>query len=125
MTRHRFHGDPTRFEILAEYIAQRYGHTTLDVEHMTLAMLEQDDGMARKVVEHCVGDAAVVSQLKKSIERELASTPSVEHHGGGQAQVYVSPPMRRVMDLAGEESSRLGDTFIGVEQLAQCIFAFS
>ena len=27
MTRHRFHGDPRRFEVLAEYIAERYGRT--------------------------------------------------------------------------------------------------
>ena len=27
MTRHRFHGDPRRFEVLAEYIADRYGRS--------------------------------------------------------------------------------------------------
>ena len=27
MTRHRFHGDPQRFEVLAEYIAERYGRS--------------------------------------------------------------------------------------------------
>lgn len=27
MSRHRFHGDPERFTVLAEYIAERYWHT--------------------------------------------------------------------------------------------------
>lgn len=27
MTRHRFHGDPARFDVLAEYVYQRYGHS--------------------------------------------------------------------------------------------------
>ncbi len=99
----------------AAELAQKYGHTQVDVEHLLLALIEQTDGVVLQILEH-VG--ANVEALRRRIEDVLRTGPKTSIYGsGGTGQVFVTPRLKRVLDLAIEEASRLKDEYISTEHI--------
>ena len=97
----------------AQEILARYKHTQLDTEHLLLAMLEQNDGLAVQVLQTLNVDTRA---LKEAAEEALARAPKVQYADQG-AQVYITPRIKKVFDLAKDEAQRLHDSYIGVEHL--------
>ena len=97
----------------AQDILVRYQHTQLDTEHLLLAMLEQNEGLAVQVLQKLNVDTRALSH---ATEEALARAPKVQYADSG-AQVYITPRIKRVFDLAKEEAQRLQDSYIGVEHL--------
>ena len=97
----------------AQDILVRYQHTQLDTEHLLLAMLEQNEGLAVQVLQKLNVD---IRALGHATEEALARAPKVQYADSG-AQVYITPRIKRVFDLAKEEAQRLQDSYIGVEHL--------
>ena len=97
----------------AQDILVRYQHTQLDTEHLLLAMLEQNEGLAVQVLQRLNVDTRT---LAHSVEEALARAPKVQYADQG-AQIYITPRIKRVFDLAKEEAQRLQDSYIGVEHL--------
>ena len=98
---------------LAQEILQRYQHTQLDTEHLLLAMLEQNEGLALQVLQNLGTDTRA---LTRAVEDALARSPKVQYQDSS-AQIYITPRIKRVFDLAKEEAQRLNDSYIGVEHL--------
>ncbi|MDQ2687168.1 MAG: ATP-dependent Clp protease ATP-binding subunit, partial [Armatimonadota bacterium] len=98
---------------LAQEILRRYKHTQLDTEHLLLAMLEQNDGLTLQVLQNLGVD---VRALTRAVEDSLARAPKVQY-SDDSAQIYITPRIKRVFDLAKEEAQRLQDSYIGVEHL--------
>ena len=98
---------------LAQYILTRYKHTQLDIDHLLLAMLEQNDGLAVQVLQSLHVD---LRSLTHNVEDALACAPKVQYADAG-AQIYITPRIKKVFDLAREEAQRLQDSHIGVEHL--------
>jgi ATP-dependent Clp protease ATP-binding subunit ClpB len=94
----------------SQRLAQRLGHQQLDVEHVLLALLDQDDGLAPAILK-----SADVSPeaFKIKIQRELERQPRVS----GVDQVYVSPRVNRLVEKVEAEAKRLSDDFLSVEHL--------
>ena len=97
----------------AQDILVRYQHTQLDTEHLLLAMLEQNEGLAVQVLQKLNVDTRT---LGHAVEEALARAPKVQYADQG-AQIYITPRIKRVFDLAKEEAQRLQDSYIGVEHL--------
>jgi len=98
---------------MAQDILVRYKHTQLDTEHLLLAMLEQNDGLAVQVLKKLGVD---ISGLNHAVEEALSRAPKVQYADQG-AQIYITPRIKRVFDLAKDEAQRLQDSYIGVEHL--------
>jgi ATP-dependent Clp protease ATP-binding subunit ClpC len=98
----------------AQEILERFHHNQLDVEHLLLALLEQEGGLVPQIVEKMGVDP---EELRARVEESLERAPKVYYHGGGLGQIYITPRLKRVFDLALEEASRLKDEYIGVEHL--------
>ena len=97
----------------AQDILVRYKHTQLDTEHLLLAMLEQNDGLAVQVLQSLHVDTRMLAQ---AAEEALARAPKVQYADQG-AQIYITPRIKKVFDLAKDEAQRLHDSYIGVEHL--------
>ncbi|NHZ72032.1 MAG: AAA domain-containing protein [Aquificales bacterium] len=101
-------------------IVQRYGHTQVDTEHLFLALLEQQDGAVPQILEHLnVSPADITDRL----DQELRSTPKVAVYGGGVGQVFYTPRIRTVLELAQGEANRLKDEFISTEHVFLAILS--
>ncbi len=95
-------------------ILQRYGHNQVDVEHILLALLEQADGVIPQVLDTLNVD---VSVLRSRVDDILQASPKAAIYGGGTGQVFITPRVKRVIDLANEEANRLRDEYISTEHM--------
>jgi ATP-dependent Clp protease ATP-binding subunit ClpC len=101
-------------------IVQRYGHTQVDTEHMFLALLEQRDGVVSQILDNLSVDEP---QLEARLDEELRSSPKVSVYGGGVGQIFYTPRIRTVLELAQGEASRLKDEFISTEHIFLAILS--
>jgi uridine phosphorylase len=96
-------------------ILQRYGHSQVDTEHIFLGLMEQPDGVVSKLMQMQNADPSVI---KTKLDEVLRASPRVNIHGMGTAgQVFITPRVKRLLDLANEEANALKDDYIGVEHL--------
>jgi ATP-dependent Clp protease ATP-binding subunit ClpC len=95
-------------------ILQRYGHNQVDTEHILLALLEQPEGAIPKILEKLGVDQ---EPIRRRLDDALHAIPKAAIYGGGAGQVFITPRVKRVIDLANEEAQRLGDDFISTEHL--------
>jgi len=95
-------------------VLQRYGHTQVDTEHFLLALIEQPEGVVPEILTQMGVDLEAIS---RRLDQELRRTPRSQIYGGGVGQVYITPRLKRVIDLSNEEASRLKDDYISTEHL--------
>jgi ATP-dependent Clp protease ATP-binding subunit ClpC len=95
-------------------ILQRYKHNQVDTEHILLALLEQPDGQVPQLIERLGVD---VELIKQRLDDVLRASPRVGIYGGGAGQVFITPRVKRIIDLANEEASRLKDEYISTEHI--------
>jgi ATP-dependent Clp protease ATP-binding subunit ClpC len=104
----------------AAEIIQRYGHNQIDVEHLLLALLEQPDGVIPQILERLSVNVDVLSQRLDAI---LRNSPKANIYGGGTGQIFITPHVKRVIDLANEEANRLKDEYISTEHVFLAILS--
>ncbi len=98
----------------AYQIVQRYSHSQVDTEHLLLALLEQNDGAVAFIMEDLNVDVAAMSDR---VDGVLRSSPKVNVYGGGVGQVFYTPRIRTVLELAQNEARQLKDEFISTEHI--------
>jgi ATP-dependent Clp protease ATP-binding subunit ClpB len=98
----------------AQDLATRAGHTEVDGEHLLLALLEQDDGLAPRLL---TGAGVEVARLRGDLEAALARKPSTTRPAASPGQVSVTQALARVLEAAEREAARLKDEYVSVEHL--------
>jgi ATP-dependent Clp protease ATP-binding subunit ClpC len=106
--------------VRAYEILQRYGHNQVDTEHMLLALLEQPDGVIPQMLEKMGVD---LQAIKSRLDEVLRASPKAAIYGGGAGQVFITPRVKRVVDIANEEANRLKDDYISTEHLFLAILS--
>lgn len=101
-------------------ILQRYGHNQVDTEHILLALLEQADGVIPQILERLSVDVAA---MRRRLDEILRATPKVAIYGQGTGQVFITPRVKRIIDLANEEANRLRDEYISTEHMFLAIIS--
>lgn len=105
----------------AAEIIQRYGHNQIDTEHMLLALIEQPDGVVPQILEILKVDPQI---LAERLDYILKTSPKANIFGGGGAgQIFITPRVKRIIDLANEEASRLKDEYISTEHIFLAILS--
>lgn len=97
--------------VSAQELARTQNHSQIEPEHLLLALLSQEGGIAPQIMRKLEVDPNLVRQR---LEEELARMPQVH---GAAAQVYVSPRLQEVFNIATEEAGRLRDEYISTEHL--------
>ncbi|MEZ4866909.1 MAG: AAA family ATPase [Caldilineaceae bacterium] len=98
-------------------ILQHYKHTQVDTEHMFLALLQQEDGTIPQILQQI---EVAVDVIVRKLETVLESAPKVTNTPYGSAptaQVFITPRLKRVMDVALEEANKLKDEYVGTEHI--------
>ncbi len=100
--------------VSAQDRARELGHQNVDVEHLLLALLLQERGLATSILHKA--DVQVES-LRQALEEHLAGMPTI--HGSGQEtdSQYAGPGLNSVMSVARKEAQRFKDEFVSVEHL--------
>ncbi|MCC7446167.1 MAG: AAA family ATPase [Anaerolineae bacterium] len=103
-------------------ILQRYGHNQVDTEHLLLALLEQPEGVIPQILEKMNVDQEA---MRYKLDEVLKASPKASIYGGGTGQVFMTPRVKRVIDLAQEEANRLKDEYISTEHIFLAILSES
>jgi ATP-dependent Clp protease ATP-binding subunit ClpB len=98
----------------AQALAQRRGHAQIDVEHLAVALLSQDGGVAPRIVEKAGGKPA---SLLQRLEQALDRLPRVSGPGAPAGQVYIAPRVNEILTGAETEAQRMKDEYVSVEHL--------
>jgi ATP-dependent Clp protease ATP-binding subunit ClpC len=101
-------------------ILQRYGHNQVDTEHILLALLEQTDGVIPQLLERLTID---VNAMRSRLDEILRASPKAAIYGHGTNQVFITPRVKRIIDLANEEANRLRDEYISTEHIFLAILS--
>ncbi len=95
-------------------VMTRYGHTQVDTEHILLSLLEQPEGVIPQLLEHMNVE---VDALQQRLDDLLRASPKAGIYGGGVGQVFITPRVKRVLDLANDEANHLKDDYISTEHI--------
>lgn len=101
----------------AQGIAEKMGNQQIDVEHLLLALLRDEEGIAIQILRRLGAD---VAEIRKETEKEIDRFPKVS----GSApigQIYIAPRLKTVLEKAFEEATHLTDEFISIEHLLLAI----
>ncbi|MDD2695625.1 MAG: AAA family ATPase, partial [Anaerolineales bacterium] len=104
----------------AAEVIQRYGHNQIDTEHILLALIEQPQGVVPQILEFLKVDATA---LTERLDYILRTSPKANIFGGGAGQIFITPRVKRIIDLANEEANRLKDEYISTEHIFLAILS--
>src|SRR3954453_14777454 len=98
----------------AQTKALRFSHVEVDGEHLLLALLDQPDGLAPRLLTQAGADADAAPAAG---EAEVGRRPRVSGPGAAPGQVFVTQRLSRLVDAADREAKRLKDEYVSVENL--------
>ena len=103
----------------AQNIAARSQQQAVDVEHLALALLEQEGGLAPRLCEKARVSPAL---LKAKLEEEIARLPRVSGSNMTEQGVFVTTRLNKLMATAQDEARKLKDEYVSVEHLMLALF---
>ncbi|MFQ6032869.1 MAG: Clp protease N-terminal domain-containing protein, partial [Candidatus Zixiibacteriota bacterium] len=97
----------------AHELAESNNNSQIEVEHLLLALLEQEESLSEIILSQIGVD---VKSLREKLKDEISLLPKM-YATGQTPEIYVSPALRKVLDSAGKEAQALKDEYITVEHL--------
>ena len=94
--------------------AMRRNHQGMDVEHLLLAFLEQDGGMAPSLFEQA---GVSMPSIRQAVDQALTKIPQVQGASGGPGQLHITSRLNQILTKAEEEQRSLKDDFLSVEHV--------
>jgi ATP-dependent Clp protease ATP-binding subunit ClpB len=98
----------------AQSLASHRGQQQLDVEHLLVALLEQQGGLAPSIL---LKAQANLETVHARLMQELAKLPSVSGSATAADQVYITSRLQKLLDHAQSEAKRLKDEYVSVEHI--------
>jgi len=95
-----------------QQISQRYAHHYIEPEHLLLAIVEQEEGIAKTILKKLgIEPQLIAGQLHEALQK----LPRVS--GPGIDQAYISPRTKKILDSSFKEAERLNDEYVSIEHL--------
>ena len=94
--------------------AARRSHQGIDVEHLLLAFIEQDGGLASPLLEQA---GLSVPSVRQAVEQALAKLPQVQGAGASPGQLHVASRLSQILTKAEDEQRALKDDYLSVEHV--------
>jgi len=94
--------------------ATRRSHQGIDVEHLLLAFVDQERGLASSLLEQA---GLSVPSVRQAVEQALARLPQVQGAGASPGQLHVASRLSQVLAKAEDEQRALKDDYISVEHV--------
>ena len=94
--------------------AMRRSHQGIDVEHLLLALLEQEGGTTSTLLEQA---GVALSAVRQATDQALGKLPQVQGASGGPGQVHVTNRLSQVLSKAEDEKTALKDDYLSVEHV--------
>src|SRR2546427_13191771 len=87
----------------ANRLAAKFTHQQMDVEHVLLALLDQEHGLAAAILNKA---EVAVDAVKIKLQREIEKLPRVT---GGNENIGITGGLNRLLGLADDEAKKMTD----------------
>src|SRR5258707_8390973 len=104
----------------AQAIATRNHHQAVDVEHVALALLEQEGGITPRLFEKA---GVSPDLLRARVQEALEHIPRVSGDTPTDQGLYVTQRLNKLLVAAQDEAKKLKDEYVSVEHLVLGMFA--
>nr|WP_321503639.1 ATP-dependent chaperone ClpB [uncultured Dethiosulfovibrio sp.] len=91
-----------------------YGHQEVDVEHLLLALLNQEEGLVPSILSRM---GVPESRLRSSLEEDLGKRPKISGGGYDPDKIYISQRLSRFILASEERAKELKDEYVSVEHI--------
>jgi len=98
----------------AQAIATRQSHQNADEAHLLAALLDQENGLAPRIIERLELEPQV---LRAEIEKLLGKIPTVRGSGVTPGSVSITRELSETLDKAEDEARRMKDDYTSVEHV--------
>jgi ATP-dependent Clp protease ATP-binding subunit ClpC len=95
---------------LARQEAQKFNHEYIGTEHILLGLVQEGNGVAANVLQKLGVD---LDKIRTEVEKIVKSGPTM----ATMSNLPFTPRAKKVLELAMEEASQLGHSYIGTEHL--------
>src|SRR5262249_44035435 len=96
----------------AQKLAAKFHHQQMDVEHLLLALLDQERGLAGSILTKA---EIPVDALKIKVQRELEKLPRVTGSGAAAGGIGMTARLSRLLGQAEDEAKTMKDEYVSVE----------
>ena len=93
----------------SQELVRTYKHNQWDVEHILMALLQQEKGIVSQVLEKL---GVNIETVRQKVGSALEKMPKVSYETG---QIYATPRIQWLFQTADAEAQRLQDEFVGTE----------
>ena len=101
----------------AQNMAQENGNQYVTSEHLLYALLDQDGGLIGSLFGKMGVDC---DGLLSELDTLIRNLPRIS---GGSGEVYASPEVGKILNLAEKTAEKLHDEYLSVEHLMLAIFS--
>ena len=98
----------------AQSLAVRHGNQQIDIEHLLLALVQQEGGLVPSILNKADIN---VDTLRRRLEQEIDRFPKVSGPAAAPDQVYITPRLQKLLSEAEDEAKHLKDDYISVEHV--------
>jgi ATP-dependent Clp protease ATP-binding subunit ClpB len=98
----------------AQSLAIRHGNQQIDIEHLLLALVQQEGGLVPSILNKADIN---VETLRRRLEQEIDRFPKVSGPAAAPDQVYITPRLQKLLSEAEDEAKHLKDDYISVEHV--------
>src|SRR5271157_5494681 len=95
----------------SQELVRTYKHNQWDIEHILMALLQQQQGLVIDLFKLLGVD---IDNVRQEVNNALERMPKVTYDAG---QIYATPRIQEMLQSADAEAKRLKDEFIGTEHL--------
>jgi ATP-dependent Clp protease ATP-binding subunit ClpC len=95
----------------SQELVRQYRHSQWDVEHVLLALLQQEKGLVGDILRELGID---VDTVRQQVAATLERPPKLAYE---TPQIYATPRVAQLLQAATAEADRLKDEFIGTEHM--------
>ena len=103
----------------AQSMATRRQHQAVDVEHLALALVDQEGGLVARLFEKSHISPEL---LRARLEEELSRMPRVSGDTTKAQGIFVTQRLNQLLVTAQDEAKKLKDEFVSVEHLVLALF---
>ncbi len=100
----------------AQELAVRHNHQAVEVEHLLLSLLRQENGLAPRLF---AAMGVNLQLLESKLVEAIKKIPAVT---GASASTYITQRLNQLLILARDEAKRLKDEYVSVEHLVLAMF---
>ena len=102
----------------AQSIMLESSHNQLDADHVLMALLDQNDSLAVRILQRLrVSPDLARGEAKRALGAKPRVTSDQANGPIAQGQMFVTPQTVSIIQAAGEEADRLDDEYVGNEHL--------